>query len=86
MMVVILFHKSEFRFFKYFDVTVLKYLTKDLKGILLEDNGYLGKEKAEALAARGLKLLTSSQKNIRNKSIQAKEEKQLFSRRGLIEK
>ena len=80
MMVVILFHKSEFRFFKYFDVTVLKYLTK------VEDNGYLGKEKAEALAARGLKLLTSSQKNTRNKSIQAEEEKQLFSRRGLIEK
>ena len=85
MMVVILFHKSEFRFFKYFDVTVLKYLTKDLKGILLEDNGYLGKEKAEVLAARGLKILTPSRKNMKNKPIQTEEEKQLLSRRGLIE-
>ena len=67
------------------DVAVLESLTKDLKGILLGDKGYLGKEKAEVLAARGLKILTPSRKNMKNKPIQTEEEKQLLSRRGLIE-
>ena len=34
------------------DVAVLESLTKELKGILLGDKGYLSKAKAEALAAR----------------------------------
>ena len=67
------------------DVAVLESLTKELKGILLGDKGYLSKVKTEALAARGLKLLTPSRKNMKNKPIYTEEEKQLLCRRGLIE-
>ena len=67
------------------DVAVLESLTKELKGILLGDKGYLSKAKTEALAARGLRILTPSRKNMKNKSIQTEEEKQLLCRRGLIE-
>ena len=67
------------------DVAVLESLTKELKGILLADKGYLSKVKAEALAARGLKILTPSRKNMKNKPIHSEEEKQLLCRRGLIE-
>ncbi len=67
------------------DIAVLESLTKELKGILLGDKGYLSKEKTEALAARGLRLLTPSRKNMKNKPIQTEEEKQLLCRRGLIE-
>ena len=38
------------------DITVLESLTKELKGILLSDKGYLSKAKGEALAARVLKI------------------------------
>ena len=64
---------------------VLESLTKELKGILLGDKGYLSKVKTEALAARGLKLLTPSRKNMKNKPTYTEEEKQLLCRRGLIE-
>ena len=66
------------------DVAVLDSLTQELKGILLGDKGYLSKAKAEALAARGLKILTPSRRNMKNKSIQTEEE-QLLCKRGLIE-
>ena len=67
------------------DVAILESLTQELKGILLGDKGYLSKAKAEALAARGLKILTPSRRNMKNKPIQTEEEKQLLCRRGLIE-
>lgn len=67
------------------DVAVLESLTKELKGILLGDKGYLSKAKTEALAARGLKILTPSRKNMKNKPLQTEEEKKLLGRRGLIE-
>jgi hypothetical protein len=67
------------------DVAVLDSLTQELKGILLGDKGYLSKAKAEALAARGLKILTPSRRNMKNKSIQTEEEEQLLCKRGLIE-
>jgi hypothetical protein len=38
----------------------------------------LSKAKAEALAARGLKILTPSRRNMKNKPIQTEEEKQLL--------
>ena len=66
-------------------VAILESLTQELKGILLGDKGYLSKAKAEALAARGLKILTPSRRNMKNKPIQTEEEKQLLCRRGLIE-
>ncbi|AOA58138.1 IS982 family transposase [Acinetobacter larvae] len=67
------------------DIAVLESLTKELKGILLGDKGYLSKAKTEALAARGLKILTPSRKNMKNKPLRTEEEKQLLGRRGLIE-
>jgi hypothetical protein len=45
----------------------------------------LSKAKAEALAARGLKILTPSRRNMKNKSIQTEEEEQSLCKRGLIE-
>lgn len=64
---------------------MLDSLTQELKEILLGDKGYLSKAKAEALAARGMKILTPSRRNMKNKPIQTEEEKQLLCRRGLIE-
>ncbi len=45
----------------------------------------MSKAKAEALAARGLKILTPSRRNMKNKSIHTEEERQLLCKRGLIE-
>lgn len=67
------------------DVAVMEALTLELKGILLGDKGYLSKTKVEALAARGLKLLTPSRKNMKHAQPKASHEKELLSRRGLIE-
>lgn len=67
------------------DVAVIEALTLDLKGILLGDKGYLSKAKTEALAARGLKLLTPSRKNMKHVELRIPQEKELLSRRGLIE-
>ncbi|RZG71163.1 IS982 family transposase, partial [Acinetobacter sp. WCHAc060033] len=49
------------------------------------DKGYLSRTKKEALIARGLKLLTPSRKNMKQKDSKTLLEKQLLSRRGLIE-
>ena len=67
------------------DVAVLEELTSEFKGILLGDKGYLSRTKKEALIARGLKLLTPSRKNMKQKDSKTLLEKQLLSRRGLIE-
>ena len=67
------------------DVAVLESLTQELKGILLGDKGYLSKAKTDALAKRGLKLLTPARRNMKNKPIRTEEEKQLLCKRGLIE-
>ncbi len=67
------------------DVAVLEELTSKFKGILLGDKGYLSKTKKEALIARGLKLLTPSRRNMKQKELHTLLEKQLLSRRGLIE-
>lgn len=45
----------------------------------------MSKAKAEALAARGLKILTPSRRNMKNKPIHTEQEKQLLCKRGLIE-
>lgn len=65
------------------DVAVMEALTLELKGILLGDKGYLSKTKVEALAARGLR--TSSRKNMKHAQPKTSHEKELLSRRGLIE-
>lgn len=67
------------------DVSVLEALTLELKGVLLGDKGYLSKAKTEILAARGLKLLTPVRKLMKNAKLKTQQEKELLSRRGLIE-
>ena len=64
------------------DVAVLEFNPR--LRYFMGDKGYLSKAKTEALAARGLRLLTPSRKN-KKKPIQTEEEKQLLCRRGLIE-
>ena len=56
-----------------------------MKDILLGDKGYLSKAKVKELASRGLKLLTPSRQNMKNKVLHNAEEKALLARRGLIE-
>lgn len=67
------------------DVSVLEAITLELKGVLLGDKGYLSKAKTEILAARGLKLLTPVRKSMKNAKPKTQQEKELLSRRGLIE-
>ncbi len=67
------------------DVAVIESLTQEIKGILLGDKCYLSRAKAEVLAARGLKLLIPSRKNMKNGVIKNEDEKQLLCRRRLIE-
>ena len=67
------------------DIKVLDEITQELKGILLGDKGYLSKAKVKELASRGLKLLTPSRQNMKNKVLHNAEEKALLARRGLIE-
>lgn len=64
---------------------LLLLVSLELKGILLGDKGYLSKAKTEALAARGLKLLTPSRKNMKHIELRTPQENELLSRRGLIE-
>ncbi len=63
------------------DMSVIEALTLDLKGILLGDKGCLSKAKIEAQVARGLKLLTSSRKNMKDIVLKTSQEKELLSRR-----
>ena len=61
------------------DIAVLESLTKELKGILLGDKGYLSKEKTEALAARGLRILTPSSKNMKINPSKLKKKNNCFA-------
>lgn len=67
------------------DVAVLETLTEGLKGILLADKGYISQKKAEFLNSKGLKILTTSRKNMKNPPEYSEQEKRLLSKRGLIE-
>lgn len=67
------------------DVKMLDVLSKGLSGILLADKGYISKAKAESLSQQGIKILTMGRKNMKNQPEYNEEEKQLLSKRGLIE-
>ena len=49
----------------------MEQLTKNLQGLAAADKGYLGKELAEGLAARGLRLITKVRKNMKKKMLSA---------------
>lgn len=60
-------------------------LLKKFKGLAFGDKGYLGKKIFEELFATGLKLITRSRKNMKNKPVISPSEKQLLNKRGIIE-
>jgi hypothetical protein len=60
-------------------------LLKKLKGLAFGDKGYLGKKIFEELFTAGLKLITRSRKNMKNKPVISRFEKQLLNKRGMIE-
>ncbi len=60
-------------------------LLKKLKGLAFGDKGYLSKKIFEELFAGGLKLITRSRKNMENKPVISRCEKQLLNKRGIIE-
>lgn len=67
------------------DVKLLETLSQHLEGILLADKGYVSKALAAALAAQGLKILTTPRHNMKNPPQYSETEKSLLRKRGLIE-
>lgn len=66
------------------DRAPVKDLTKNLKGLLFGDKGYISIELFNELFSRGLKLVTSVRKNMKNKLMILKE-KILLRKRSIIE-
>jgi len=60
-------------------------LLSDLKGVAFGDKGYLSKKISEKLLKSGLKLITKKRKNMKNTDDISEYEKQLLSKRGIIE-
>ncbi len=67
------------------DRAPVKDMTTSLFGKLFGDRGYISKVKAKSLAAKGLKILTTSRKNMKNPPQYTEHEKGLLSKRGVIE-
>ena len=59
-------------------------LLKKLKGLAFGDKGYLGKKIFEALFNAGIKLITRSRKNMKNKPVISRVEKQWLNQRGMV--
>ncbi len=66
------------------DTYGLDKLTKNIKGLLFGDKGYISQKKAKQLEDKGIKLITKPRKNMKPKSL-SKEEKSLLRSRGVIE-
>lgn len=60
-------------------------LLKKFKGLVFGDKGYLGKRIFEELFNAGIKLITRSRKNMKNKPVLSRIERQLLNQRGIIE-
>lgn len=60
------------------------WITKDLKGVLVGDKGYISKDLFAKLMQRGLRLITKLRKNMKNKFISMKD-KLLLRKRAIIE-
>lgn len=56
-----------------------------LQGLAFGDKGYIGKQLFEQLLKQGLKLITRTRKNMKEKPILSAYEKQLLNQRNLIE-
>ncbi len=67
------------------DVKACQTLFKSLQGLMFGDKGYICKTLFEKLFAQGLKLITRSRKNMKNKLSLNEYEKQLLNQRNLIE-
>ncbi len=60
-------------------------LLKKFKGLAFGDKGYLGKKIFEELFEAGIKLITRSRKNMKNKPVISRVERTLLNQRGIIE-
>lgn len=66
------------------DLSVLKLLFKNLKGLGAGDKGYISKQKTEELAKQGLEFVTRLRKNMKKK-ILTPFQKFFLSKRGIVE-
>jgi IS5 family transposase len=66
------------------DRKALKMMTKDLKGKLFGDKGYLSKELQEELWKKGIQLITRVRKNMKEKPLETFD-KILLRKRSIIE-
>ena len=60
-------------------------MLKKLKGLAFGDKGYLGKKIFQELISGGLKLITRSRKNMKNKPVISSYERRLLNKRGMVE-
>jgi len=67
------------------DVNYLVPLTKNLKGKLCGDKGYISEEARKKLARQNLKLLTPNKKNMKAKTIHQGSEAKMLQHRSIIE-
>ena len=66
------------------DLSVLKSLFKNLKGLAAGDKGYIPKQKTEELAKQGLQFVTKLRRNMKKK-ILTSFQKFFLSKRGIVE-
>lgn len=64
--------------------TIIKIITKDIKGKLVGDKGYISQKISKILYENGIQLITKIKKNMKNKLISSID-KLLLQKRGLIE-
>jgi len=62
----------------------LKALCKNLKGIIVGDKGYISKEGEEELVRHGLRLITKTKKNMKEKALSILD-KCFLAKRGIVE-
>lgn len=62
----------------------VEYLTKNLKGRMVGDKGYISQPLFTRLYKRGLKLITKVRKNMKNKFVEMKD-RLFLNKRGLVE-
>lgn len=60
-------------------------MLKKLKGLAFGDKGYLGKKIYQELISGGLKLITRSRNNMKNKPVISSYERRLLNKRGMVE-
>ena len=67
------------------DSTQMEYLFQKLTGLAFGDKGYMSKKISDKLSSLGLKMITKKRKNMKNTNKISDYEKQLLSKRGIIE-